>query len=85
MLLKIAFLRALQSVINPAVLLYAGHYLWLNAMPVVPPYLVPPTSGQLDRPSLTSFYMFFTMIILLQVLLSLTVWRLLLFILKSLN
>uniref|UniRef100_A0AAX7U4Y2 Phospholipid-transporting ATPase n=1 Tax=Astatotilapia calliptera TaxID=8154 RepID=A0AAX7U4Y2_ASTCA len=51
-----------------------GHYLWLNAMPVVPPYLVPPTSGQLDRPSLTSFYMFFTMIILLQILIPISLY-----------
>uniref|UniRef100_A0A3B4EPK4 Phospholipid-transporting ATPase n=1 Tax=Pundamilia nyererei TaxID=303518 RepID=A0A3B4EPK4_9CICH len=51
-----------------------GHYLWLNAMPVVPPYLIPPTSGQLDRPSLTSFYMFFTMIILLQILIPISLY-----------
>ncbi|XP_006782102.2 probable phospholipid-transporting ATPase VB [Neolamprologus brichardi] len=51
-----------------------GHYLWLNAMPVVPPYLVPPTSGHLYRPSLTSFYMFFTMIILLQILIPISLY-----------
>ncbi|CAI5651883.1 unnamed protein product [Oreochromis niloticus] len=51
-----------------------GHYLWLNAMPVVPPYLVPPTSGQLDSPSLASFYMFFTMIILLQILIPISLY-----------
>lgn len=33
----------------------------------MPPYLVPNSSGGRDHPSLSGFYMFFTMIILLQV------------------
>ena len=53
--------------INSPVLTHAGHYLWLRELPVVPPYLVPDSSGHLDSPGLSSFYMFFTMIILLQV------------------
>lgn len=55
------------GVINPHVLTHAGHYSWLHSLPGVPPYLVPDSSGHLDSPSLSSFYMFFTMIILLQV------------------
>uniref|UniRef100_A0A8C9XEI0 ATPase phospholipid transporting 10B (putative) n=1 Tax=Sander lucioperca TaxID=283035 RepID=A0A8C9XEI0_SANLU len=44
-----------------------GHFLWLQALPGVPPYLVPDGNGHLDSPSLSGFYMFFTMIILLQI------------------
>lgn len=58
---------ATVGVINPPVLTHAGHFLWLQALPGVPPYLVPNSNGHLDSPSLSSFYMFFTMIILLQV------------------
>lgn len=55
------------GVINSPVLTHAGHYLWLQELPGVPPYLVPDSNGHLDSPGLSSFYMFFTMIILLQV------------------
>ena len=58
---------ATVGVINPPVLTHAGHFLWLQALPSAPPYLVPNSNGHLDSPSLSSFYMFFTMIILLQV------------------
>ncbi|KAI3351840.1 hypothetical protein L3Q82_020667 [Scortum barcoo] len=51
-----------------------GHYLWLQALPGVPPYLVPNSNGQLDSPSLSGFYMFFTMIILLQVLIPISLY-----------
>ncbi|XP_074530462.1 phospholipid-transporting ATPase VB [Halichoeres trimaculatus] len=51
-----------------------GHYSWLNALPGVPPYLVPDSSGHLDTPSLSGFYMFFTMIILLQVLIPISLY-----------
>ncbi|CAJ1058018.1 probable phospholipid-transporting ATPase VB [Xyrichtys novacula] len=51
-----------------------GHYLWLEALPGVPPYLVPDSSGHLDSPSLSGFYMFFTMIILLQVLIPISLY-----------
>uniref|UniRef100_A0A3P8WHE3 P-type ATPase N-terminal domain-containing protein n=1 Tax=Cynoglossus semilaevis TaxID=244447 RepID=A0A3P8WHE3_CYNSE len=44
-----------------------GHCLWLQAVPGVPPYLVPDSAGRLDSPALSGFYMFFTMIILLQI------------------
>ncbi|XP_037635140.1 probable phospholipid-transporting ATPase VB [Sebastes umbrosus] len=51
-----------------------GHYLWLQALPGVPPYLVPDSSGHLDSPSLSGFYMFFTMIILLQILIPISLY-----------
>lgn len=51
-----------------------GHFLWLQALPGVPPYLVPDSSGHLDSPSLSSFYMFFTMIILLQILIPISLY-----------
>ncbi|XP_041654122.1 phospholipid-transporting ATPase VB [Cheilinus undulatus] len=51
-----------------------GHNLWLKALPGVPPYLVPDSSGHLDSPSLSGFYMFFTMIILLQVLIPISLY-----------
>lgn len=55
------------AVINSPVFSHAGHSLLLQALPDVPPYLVPYADGHLDPPSLSGFYMFFTMIILLQV------------------
>lgn len=51
-----------------------GHYLWLEAMPSVPLYLVPQSDGHLDTPSLSSFYKFFSMIILLQVLIPISLY-----------
>ena len=41
--------------------------MWRRSLPGTPPYLVPDPQGSLDAPSLSAFYMFFTMIILLQV------------------
>ncbi|KAF3693808.1 putative phospholipid-transporting ATPase VD [Channa argus] len=51
-----------------------GHFLWLEGLPVVPPYLVPLSTGHLDSPSLSGFYMFFTMIILLQILIPISLY-----------
>ncbi|XP_076594615.1 phospholipid-transporting ATPase VB [Chaetodon auriga] len=51
-----------------------GHFLWLQALPGVPPYLVPDSTGHLDSPSLSGFYMFFTMIILLQILIPIALY-----------
>nr|XP_057919773.1 phospholipid-transporting ATPase VB isoform X1 [Doryrhamphus excisus] len=51
-----------------------GHYFWRQTLPGVPPYLVPDSSGHLDGPSLSSFYMFFSMIILLQVLIPISLY-----------
>lgn len=39
----------------------------MQMLPSVPPYLVPDSNGLLNSPTLSGFYMFFTMIILLQV------------------
>uniref|UniRef100_A0A087Y0R9 Phospholipid-transporting ATPase n=1 Tax=Poecilia formosa TaxID=48698 RepID=A0A087Y0R9_POEFO len=51
-----------------------GHYLWLESLPGVPSFLVPDSNGHLDVPSLESFYMFFTMIILLQILIPISLY-----------
>ncbi|KAK2849262.1 hypothetical protein Q5P01_009096 [Channa striata] len=51
-----------------------GHFVWLQALPGVPPYLVPFSTGHLDSPSLSGFYMFFTMIILLQILIPISLY-----------
>uniref|UniRef100_A0A8C3AQU1 Phospholipid-transporting ATPase n=1 Tax=Cyclopterus lumpus TaxID=8103 RepID=A0A8C3AQU1_CYCLU len=51
-----------------------GHFLWLQALPSGPPYLVPDSNGHLDSPSLSGFYMFFTMIILLQILIPISLY-----------
>ncbi|XP_062250513.1 phospholipid-transporting ATPase VB isoform X2 [Platichthys flesus] len=51
-----------------------GHFLWLQALPTVPPYLVPQSTGHLDSPALSGFYMFFTMIILLQILIPISLY-----------
>ncbi|XP_029971750.1 probable phospholipid-transporting ATPase VB [Salarias fasciatus] len=51
-----------------------GHYLWRLSLPDVPPYLVADGNGHLDSPSLSSFYMFFTMIILLQILIPISLY-----------
>ncbi|XP_049899159.1 phospholipid-transporting ATPase VB [Epinephelus moara] len=51
-----------------------GHYVLLQALPGVPPYLVPDSNGHLDSPSLLGFYMFFTMIILLQILIPISLY-----------
>uniref|UniRef100_A0A3Q3IRB2 Phospholipid-transporting ATPase n=1 Tax=Monopterus albus TaxID=43700 RepID=A0A3Q3IRB2_MONAL len=55
-------------------LIGAVHSLWLQALPGVPPYLVPYSTGQLDSPALSGFYMFFTMIILLQILIPISLY-----------
>uniref|UniRef100_A0A3Q1EZM7 Phospholipid-transporting ATPase n=1 Tax=Acanthochromis polyacanthus TaxID=80966 RepID=A0A3Q1EZM7_9TELE len=46
----------------------------VGALPGIPPYLVPDSSGHLDGPSLSSFYTFFTMIILLQILIPISLY-----------
>lgn len=72
---KIALLPARQSMWLIPVFTHAGHFLWLQALPGVPPYLVPSSTGYLESPSLSAFYMLFTMIILLQVEESVCVWE----------
>ncbi|KAM4621664.1 phospholipid-transporting ATPase VB [Polymixia lowei] len=51
-----------------------GHFIWLKALPSIPPYLVPDSHGHLDAPALSGFYMFFTMIILLQVVIPISLY-----------
>ncbi|KAM3867100.1 phospholipid-transporting ATPase VB [Diretmus argenteus] len=51
-----------------------GHFIWLQTLPGMPPYLVPNSHGHLDTPALSGFYMFFTMIILLQVLIPISLY-----------
>uniref|UniRef100_A0A8C7IAT3 P-type ATPase N-terminal domain-containing protein n=1 Tax=Oncorhynchus kisutch TaxID=8019 RepID=A0A8C7IAT3_ONCKI len=43
-----------------------GHYIWLESFPSMTLFLIPDSHGHLDPPPLSSFYMFLTMIILLQ-------------------
>nr|XP_061793273.1 phospholipid-transporting ATPase VB-like [Nerophis lumbriciformis] len=51
-----------------------GHLYWRQALPGVPPYLVPDDKGHVDNPSLSSFYIFFSMIILLQVMIPISLY-----------
>ncbi|KAF7668688.1 hypothetical protein LDENG_00294640 [Lucifuga dentata] len=51
-----------------------GHFYLLQAVPGEPPYLVPNSQGHLTSPALTAFYMFFTMVILLQVLIPISLY-----------
>lgn len=51
-----------------------GHFLWLQALPSGSPYLVPESNGHLDSPSLSGYYMFFTTIILLQILIPISLY-----------
>lgn len=51
-----------------------GHFLWLQSLPSTPIYLVSDGHGHLDPPPLSGFYMFFTMIILLQILIPISLY-----------
>ncbi|XP_067104194.1 phospholipid-transporting ATPase VB [Osmerus mordax] len=51
-----------------------GHFLWLQSLPSIPIYLVADGNGHLDPPLLSGFYMFFTMIILLQILIPIALY-----------
>ncbi|XP_034037641.1 probable phospholipid-transporting ATPase VB [Thalassophryne amazonica] len=51
-----------------------GHFYWLQDLPSAPPYLVTNSDGHLDSPSMSAFYMFFTMIILLQILIPISLY-----------
>ncbi|KAM9413466.1 LOW QUALITY PROTEIN: phospholipid-transporting ATPase VB-like [Salvelinus alpinus] len=51
-----------------------GHYIWLESFPSMPLFLIPDSHGHLDPPPLSSFYMFFTMIILLQILIPISLY-----------
>ncbi|XP_041929977.1 phospholipid-transporting ATPase VB isoform X1 [Alosa sapidissima] len=51
-----------------------GHTIWLESFSSVPPYLVPDSDGHFIPSTVAGFYMFFTMIILLQVLIPISLY-----------
>ncbi|XP_062380179.1 phospholipid-transporting ATPase VB [Sardina pilchardus] len=51
-----------------------GHAIWLESFSSVPPYLVPDSDGHFMPSTLAGFSMFFTMIILLQVLIPISLY-----------
>ncbi|RXM95859.1 putative phospholipid-transporting ATPase VB [Acipenser ruthenus] len=51
-----------------------GHVIWLGSFPDWPPFEVPDENGKFTSPALAGFYMFFTMIILLQVLIPISLY-----------
>ncbi len=55
-----------STVINECLFL-TGHAIWLETFPSMPSYIVPDSNGDYTPSVLAGFYMFFTMIILLQV------------------
>ncbi|XP_077589124.1 phospholipid-transporting ATPase VB isoform X2 [Stigmatopora nigra] len=51
-----------------------GHLYWRQGLSGVPPYLVPDDKGLVGSASLSSFYVFFSMIILLQVMIPISLY-----------
>ncbi|MGH0147078.1 UNVERIFIED_CONTAM: hypothetical protein FKN15_009922 [Acipenser sinensis] len=51
-----------------------GHMIWLRSFPDWPPFEVPDENGKFTSRALAGFYMFFTMIILLQVLIPISLY-----------
>ncbi|XP_072254071.1 phospholipid-transporting ATPase VD-like [Pyxicephalus adspersus] len=51
-----------------------GHWIWLMHFPEHPIFSIPEPSGQHTPPALAAFYMFWTMIILLQVLIPISLY-----------
>ncbi|XP_066573097.1 phospholipid-transporting ATPase VB isoform X2 [Amia ocellicauda] len=51
-----------------------GHGVWMNSFATPPPFEIPDKDGQYISPSWAGFYMFFTMIILLQVLIPISLY-----------
>ncbi|XP_041079206.1 phospholipid-transporting ATPase VB-like isoform X1 [Polyodon spathula] len=51
-----------------------GYTIWLGGFPDWPPFEVPDENGKFTSPALAGFYMFFTMIILLQVLIPISLY-----------
>ncbi|XP_048884771.1 phospholipid-transporting ATPase VB isoform X1 [Brienomyrus brachyistius] len=51
-----------------------GQYFWLGTFPSIPPFVPPDSNNVYIPPSLSGFYMFFTMIILLQVLIPISLY-----------
>ncbi|XP_034147865.1 probable phospholipid-transporting ATPase VB [Esox lucius] len=53
---------------------YTGHYVWLESLPSVPLFLTPGSHGHMDSNPLSGLYMFFTMIILLQIFIPISLY-----------
>uniref|UniRef100_A0A6Q2Y7W2 Phospholipid-transporting ATPase n=1 Tax=Esox lucius TaxID=8010 RepID=A0A6Q2Y7W2_ESOLU len=51
-----------------------GHYVWLESLPSVPLFLTPGSHGHMDSNPLSGLYMFFTMIILLQIFIPISLY-----------
>ncbi|XP_052006084.1 phospholipid-transporting ATPase VB [Xyrauchen texanus] len=51
-----------------------GHAIWLETFTTIPPYIVPYSNGNYTPSALAGFYMFFTMIILLQVMIPVSLY-----------
>ncbi|XP_051506137.1 phospholipid-transporting ATPase VB [Myxocyprinus asiaticus] len=51
-----------------------GHAIWLETFTTIPPYIVPYSNGNYTPSVLAGFYMFFTMIILLQVMIPVSLY-----------
>ncbi|XP_033891147.2 phospholipid-transporting ATPase VD-like isoform X1 [Acipenser ruthenus] len=51
-----------------------GHGIWLNNFAEDPPFVVPEPNGKQTHPALAGFYMFWTMIIVLQVLIPISLY-----------
>ncbi|KAK1175311.1 putative phospholipid-transporting ATPase VD isoform X1 [Acipenser oxyrinchus oxyrinchus] len=51
-----------------------GHGIWLNSFADDPPFVVPEPNGNQTHPALAGFYMFWTMIIVLQVLIPISLY-----------
>ncbi|KAL4631215.1 putative phospholipid-transporting ATPase VB isoform X2 [Arapaima gigas] len=51
-----------------------GHFIWLKTFPSIPPFVPPDSNNKYISDSLSGFYMFFTMIILLQVLIPISLY-----------
>ncbi|MGH0164208.1 UNVERIFIED_CONTAM: hypothetical protein FKN15_047083 [Acipenser sinensis] len=53
---------------------FRGHGIWLNNFAEDPPFVVPEPNGKQTHPALAGFYMFWTMIIVLQVLIPISLY-----------
>uniref|UniRef100_A0A672RFT8 P-type ATPase N-terminal domain-containing protein n=1 Tax=Sinocyclocheilus grahami TaxID=75366 RepID=A0A672RFT8_SINGR len=64
-----------SSVINECKCLFlTGHAIWLETFTSMPSYIVPDSNGNYTPSVLVGFYMFFTMIILLQVMIPVSLY-----------
>ncbi|KAE8629520.1 hypothetical protein XENTR_v10000513 [Xenopus tropicalis] len=72
LLLRGCIVRNTEAVVG--IVVYAGHGLWLAGFPESPIFSIPEPGGQHTSPALAGFYMFWTMIILLQVLIPISLY-----------